>query len=48
MVCASRHCACTVAVCAKAAEEGVALFVSERPAFEVVGRLYQLGLRGDR
>jgi hypothetical protein len=30
----------------KAAEEGVALFVSEDSAFEIVGRLYGLGLRG--
>ncbi len=30
----------------KAAEEGVALLVTPLPAFEVVGRLYQLGLSG--
>lgn len=30
----------------KAEEEGVAILVTELPAFEVVGRLYQLGLRG--
>ena len=29
-----------------AAEEGVALFVSKDSAFEIVGRLYGLGLRG--
>ncbi len=34
------------AVRTKAVEEGVALFVSPEPAFELVGRLYQLGLRG--
>ena len=32
---------------AKAAEEGIALFVSARPAFDVVGELYALGLRGN-
>lgn len=36
------------AVVAKAVEEGIALFVSDAPAFELVGRLYQLGLRGTR
>ena len=30
----------------KAAEEGVCLLVSEAPAFEIVGKLYELGLRG--
>ncbi len=30
----------------KAEEEGVAILVTELPGFEVVGRLYQLGLRG--
>ena len=30
----------------KAAEEGIALLVSRESAFEVVGRLYGLGLRG--
>jgi hypothetical protein len=34
------------AVRAKAAEEGIALFVSDLPAFELVGRLYELGVRG--
>jgi len=34
------------AVRLKAIEEGIALFVSPEPAFEVVGRLYALGLRG--
>jgi hypothetical protein len=34
------------AVIAKAAEEGVALYVSDQTAFDVVGRLYALGLRG--
>ena len=33
---------------AKAVEEGIALYVSKEPAFEVVGRLYELGLRGTR
>jgi len=30
----------------KAVEEGVCLLVSEMPAFEIVGKLYELGLRG--
>jgi hypothetical protein len=30
----------------KAAEEGVALFVSKEPAFDVVGKLYARGVRG--
>jgi len=30
----------------KAEQEGVALLLSELPAFEVVGRLYQEGVRG--
>jgi len=30
----------------KAVEEGVALYVSKASAFEVVGRLYELGVRG--
>ncbi|HHV61259.1 MAG TPA: serine kinase [Firmicutes bacterium] len=30
----------------KAQEEGIPLFVSDLPSFEVVGRLYTLGLRG--
>ncbi len=30
----------------RAVEEGVALFVSRRDAFEIVGRLYALGIRG--
>jgi len=34
------------AVRAKAAEEGIALYVSDAPAFELVGRLYELGVRG--
>jgi hypothetical protein len=34
------------AVRAKAVEEGIALYVSKESAFEVVGRLYALGLRG--
>jgi len=33
-------------VIAKAAEEGVALFVSGDDTFDVVGRLYQLGIKG--
>ena len=33
-------------VIAKAAEEGVALFVSGDDTFDVVGRLYQLGVKG--
>ncbi|HEO70162.1 MAG TPA: serine kinase [Candidatus Hydrogenedentes bacterium] len=32
----------------KAVEEGVPLFVAEECAFEVTGRLYQLGVRGPR
>ncbi len=31
---------------AKAEEEGVPVLVTRLPTFEVVGRLYQLGLRG--
>jgi hypothetical protein len=31
---------------AKAAEAGIALYLSSQSAFEVVGRLHQLGLRG--
>ncbi len=31
---------------AKAAEEGIVLFASPEPAFEIAGRLYALGLRG--
>jgi hypothetical protein len=34
------------AVCAKAAEAGIALYVSKASAFEIVGRLHGLGLRG--
>jgi hypothetical protein len=34
------------AVCAKAVEEGIALYVTDANAFDVVGRLYELGLRG--
>ncbi len=34
------------AVLAKAAEEQIPLLVSKEPAFDVVGRLYALGLRG--
>ena len=30
----------------KAAEEGLSLFVSSSDTFEIVGRLYELGLRG--
>ena len=30
----------------KAAEEGIALYTTEQTAFEVVGRLYELGVRG--
>jgi len=30
----------------KAVEEGIPLYVSEEPTFDVVGRLYSLGLRG--
>ena len=30
----------------KAEQEGIALLLSELPAFEVVGRLYQEGVRG--
>jgi len=31
---------------AKAVDEGIALFVSSESAFEIVGRLYGLGVRG--
>jgi len=30
----------------KAVEEGICLLVSNEPAFEIVGKLYELGLRG--
>ena len=30
----------------KAAEEGICLLASSQPAFEIVGKLYELGLRG--
>ena len=30
----------------KAVEEGIALYVSKLTAFEIVGRLYEMGLRG--
>lgn len=33
---------------AKAAEEGIALYTSSDSAFELVGRMYELGLRGAR
>jgi hypothetical protein len=33
-------------VCAKAVEEGIPLYVTKAAAFDVVGRLYELGLRG--
>ncbi len=33
-------------VLAKAVEEGIALYVSDLPAFEIVGRLYAAGVRG--
>ncbi len=36
------------AVRAKAVEERIALFVSPRPAFDLVGRMYELGVRGTR
>ena len=36
------------AVRAKAVAEGIALYLSDLPAFELVGRLYDLGLRGRR
>jgi hypothetical protein len=36
------------AVRQKAAEEGIRLFVSEATAFEIVGRLHELGVRGRR
>ncbi|HDP36136.1 MAG TPA: serine kinase [Candidatus Hydrogenedentes bacterium] len=31
---------------ARAAQEGVCLLASQAPAFEIVGKLYELGLRG--
>jgi len=30
----------------KAVEEGIALYATQEPAFDIVGRLYALGLRG--
>ena len=33
-------------IIAKAAEEGIALYVSGDDTFDVVGRLYQLGIKG--
>ena len=33
-------------VIAKAAEEGIALFVSSQDTFDLAGRLYELGVRG--
>jgi hypothetical protein len=33
-------------VCARAREEGIALYASTLPAFELVGRLYAAGVRG--
>jgi hypothetical protein len=33
-------------VIAKAAEEGIALFVSQQDTFDLTGRLYELGIRG--
>ena len=32
---------------AKAVEEGVALFLTTEPAFNIAGRLYEMGLRGN-
>jgi hypothetical protein len=34
------------AVKEKAIEEGIALYVSKEPAFDIVGKLYNLGIRG--
>lgn len=31
----------------KAVEEGVALYASHAPSFEIAGRLYEMGLRGN-
>lgn len=36
------------AVRKKAVEEGIRLFVSDATAFEIVGRLHELGIRGRR
>ena len=36
------------AVVRKAAAEGLPLYATGEPAFDVVGRLYELGLRGGR
>ena len=33
---------------AKAEEENIPIFLTNLPAFEVVGRLYQMGISGDR
>jgi hypothetical protein len=35
-------------VIAKAAEEGVALYASDETAFDIVGRMYAMGIRGRR
>ena len=35
-------------VCRKAAEAGIALYASNASAYEIVGRLYELGLRGGK
>jgi|LSQX01.1.fsa_nt_gb hypothetical protein len=32
--------------CTKAAEEGIHLFTSTQPAFEIAGQLYEAGVRG--
>ncbi len=32
----------------KAAEEGICLLASKAPAFEIVGKLYEMGLRGNK
>ena len=37
---------CEAAVRAKAVEEGICLLATDLSAFEVAGRLYELGLRG--
>ncbi|MCK5145179.1 serine kinase [bacterium] len=34
------------AAVSKAASEGIAIFTTDLPAFEVVGKLYEMGLRG--
>lgn len=36
------------AACDRANQEGIPILSTDLPSFEVVGRLYELGIRGDR